>query len=73
MIRNSLLILLTAALLAPSVARAQDAKPFLGERVLTIEHYGEGIRSDAEIQPARSTTRNSGGHDVDDERRRADR
>jgi hypothetical protein len=37
MIRKSLLVLLCAALLAPSIAWAQDAKAFLGEWVLTIE------------------------------------
>lgn len=37
MIRKSLLILICAAMLAPSVAWAQDAKAFLGDWVLTIE------------------------------------
>lgn len=37
MIRKSLLVLLCAALLAPSMAWAQDAKAFLGDWVLTIE------------------------------------
>ena len=37
MIRKSLMILMCAALLAPAVALAQDAKAFLGEWVLTIE------------------------------------
>ena len=37
MIRKSLLVLVCAAMLAPSVAWAQDAKAFLGEWVLTIE------------------------------------
>jgi hypothetical protein len=37
MIRKSLLVLLCAALLAPSIAWAQDAKAFLGDWVLTIE------------------------------------
>lgn len=38
MIRKSVMILVCAALLAPAaVALAQDAKPFLGDWVLTIE------------------------------------
>lgn len=37
MIRKSLLVLLCAIMLAPSVAWAQDAKAFLGDWVLTIE------------------------------------
>jgi hypothetical protein len=37
MIRKSLLVLLCAVMLAPSIAWAQDAKAFLGEWVLTIE------------------------------------
>ena len=37
MIRKSLLVLLCAALMAPSIAWAQDAKAFLGDWVLTIE------------------------------------
>ena len=37
MIRKSLMILVCAAMLAPSIALAQDAKAFLGEWVLTIE------------------------------------
>lgn len=37
MIRKSLLVLLCAVVLAPSVAWAQDAKAFLGDWVLTIE------------------------------------
>src|ERR671911_412248 len=37
MIRKSLLVLLCAALLAPAIALAQDAKAFLGEWVLTVE------------------------------------
>ena len=37
MIRKSLLVLLCAVMLAPSVAWAQDAKAFLGDWVLTIE------------------------------------
>jgi hypothetical protein len=37
MIRKSFLILICAAMLAPSVAWAQDAKAFLGDWVLTIE------------------------------------
>ena len=37
MIRKSLLVLICAAMLAPSVAWAQDAKAFLGDWVLTIE------------------------------------
>jgi hypothetical protein len=37
MIRKSVLVLICAAMLAPSVAWAQDAKAFLGEWVLTIE------------------------------------
>jgi len=37
MIRKSAMILVCAALLAPSVAWAQDAKAFLGDWVLTIE------------------------------------
>ena len=37
MIRKSVMILICAALLAPAVAFAQDAKAFLGDWVLTIE------------------------------------
>ena len=37
MIRKSLLVLLCAVMLAPSLAWAQDAKAFLGDWVLTIE------------------------------------
>ena len=37
MIRKSVMILVCAAMLAPSIALAQDAKAFLGEWVLTIE------------------------------------
>lgn len=37
MIRKTLLVLLCAVMLAPSIAWAQDAKAFLGEWVLTIE------------------------------------
>ena len=37
MIRKSVMVLICAAMLAPSVAWAQDAKAFLGEWVLTIE------------------------------------
>ena len=37
MIRKSLLVLLCAVMLAPSIAWAQHAKAFLGEWVLTIE------------------------------------
>ena len=37
MIRKSLLVLLCAIMLAPSVAWAQDAKAFLGDWVLTLE------------------------------------
>jgi len=37
MIRRSLLVLLCAVMLAPSIAWAQDAKAFLGDWVLTIE------------------------------------
>lgn len=37
MIRRSFLILICAALLAPAIAVAQDAKAFLGEWVLTVE------------------------------------
>jgi hypothetical protein len=37
MIRKSVMILVCAALLAPSVGWAQDAKAFLGDWVLTIE------------------------------------
>ena len=37
MIRRSLLVLLCAVMLAPSLAWAQDAKAFLGDWVLTIE------------------------------------
>ena len=37
MIRKSVMILVCAALLAPAVAMAQDAKAFLGDWVLTIE------------------------------------
>ena len=37
MIRKSLMVLLCAVMLAPSIAWAQDAKAFLGEWVLTIE------------------------------------
>lgn len=37
MIRRIVLILVSAALLAPAIAVAQDAKPFLGEWVLTVE------------------------------------
>jgi hypothetical protein len=37
MIRKGVMILVCAALLAPAVAWAQDAKAFLGDWVLTIE------------------------------------
>ena len=37
MIRRTFAILLAASLIAPVVAMAQDAKPFLGEWVLTVE------------------------------------
>ena len=37
MIRKSLLVLVCAAMLAPSIAWAQDAKAFVGDWVLTIE------------------------------------
>ena len=37
MIRKLLLVVMCAALLAPSVVKAQDAKAFLGDWVLTIE------------------------------------
>ena len=37
MIRKSVMVLVCAAMLAPSIALAQDAKAFLGEWVLTIE------------------------------------
>ena len=37
MIRRSLLILVSAAMLAPSIAWAQDAEAFLGEWVLTVD------------------------------------
>ena len=37
MIRKSVMVLVCAALLAPAVAIAQDAKAFLGEWVLTVE------------------------------------
>ena len=37
MIRKTLLVLLCAVMLAPSIAWAQDAKAFLGDWVLTIE------------------------------------
>ena len=37
MIRKSLLVLICALMLAPSMAFAQDAKAFLGDWVLTIE------------------------------------
>lgn len=37
MIRKGVMILVCAALLAPSVAWAQDAKAFLGDWVLTME------------------------------------
>jgi hypothetical protein len=37
MIRKSLMVLLCAVMLAPSIAWAQDAKAFLGDWVLTIE------------------------------------
>lgn len=37
MIRKSVMILICAALLAPAIAMAQDAKAFLGDWVLTIE------------------------------------
>ena len=37
MIRRTFVILLAASLIAPVVAMAQDAKPFLGEWVLTVE------------------------------------
>lgn len=37
MIRKSLLVLLCAVMLAPSIAWAQDAKAFLGDWVLTVE------------------------------------
>jgi hypothetical protein len=39
MIRRTVLILLSAALLAPAIVVAQDAKPFLGEWVLTVEGW----------------------------------
>src|SRR6186997_3131566 len=37
MIRKSLMVLLCAVMLAPSIAWAQDAKAFLGDWVLTVE------------------------------------
>jgi hypothetical protein len=37
MIRRSFLILLSAVLMAPAIAVAQDAKGFLGDWVLTVE------------------------------------
>lgn len=37
MIRKSVMVLVCAAMLAPSIALAQDAKAFLGEWVLTLE------------------------------------
>lgn len=37
MIRRSFLVLVTALLLAPALALAQDAKAFLGDWVLTVE------------------------------------
>ncbi|MEX2273265.1 MAG: hypothetical protein WD690_17470 [Vicinamibacterales bacterium] len=37
MIRRTFLILVSAALLAPAIAVAQDAKAFLGEWVLTVD------------------------------------
>jgi len=37
MIRKSLLVVLCAVMLAPSIAWAQDAKAFLGDWVLTVE------------------------------------
>ena len=37
MIRRTFLILVSAALLAPAIAVAQDAKPFLGEWVLNVQ------------------------------------
>jgi hypothetical protein len=37
MIRRTFVLLLAAVLIAPVVAMAQDAKPFLGDWVLTIE------------------------------------
>jgi len=37
MIRRSFLILLSAVLMAPAIAVAQDAKAFLGDWVLTVE------------------------------------
>ena len=37
MIRKSLAVLICAAMLAPAIASAQDAKAFLGDWVLTIE------------------------------------
>jgi hypothetical protein len=37
MIRKSLLVLVCAAMLAPSIAWAQDAKAFVGDWVLTVE------------------------------------
>lgn len=37
MIRKSVMILICAALLAPAIAVAQDAKAFVGDWVLTIE------------------------------------
>jgi hypothetical protein len=37
MMRRRVLMLMCAAFLAPAIAVAQDAKPFLGEWVLTVE------------------------------------
>ena len=37
MIRRSFLVLLSAVLMAPAIAVAQDAKAFLGDWVLTVE------------------------------------
>ncbi len=37
MIRRTFLILVSAVLLAPAIAVAQDAKAFLGDWVLTVE------------------------------------
>ena len=63
MIRKSLLVLVCAAMLAPSIAWAQDAKAFLGEWVLTIE----GRRGPQE-RPL--TIKDTGGQAVGRTRRR---
>ena len=39
MIRRTFLILVSAAMLAPAMVVAQDATPFLGEWVLTVESW----------------------------------